>query len=189
MATIIKYSAADKKKYKSFEWAGRGKGSAALRASKMVRPICNECQVGLDTPINWFEKCEHDPYWSLSPKVLKTPVYETDEDGDMILKQTDVRTKMLRVPNVTEVVNSARSNDGKGIEKMQKKGFKHFPEVNLAPMCEMYGCGRPWPVVRTEYGDYCTENHAKLCVADITEVKFTVNDPRVYRQELQNVVI
>lgn len=189
MAQILKYSAADKKKYITFEWAGRGKGNAALRADKMVRPTCKECQIGLDTPRDWAEHCEHDPYWSLQPKVIKTPVYATDEDGDMVLTETVTRTKMIRVPNITEVTNSVRHNDGEGRKKMQAKGFKLVTEVGIAPMCEMYGCGKAWPVVRTEYGDYCSQGHAKLCIADITEVKFTVNDPRVYRQELQNVVI
>src|SRR5258706_9669616 len=124
MAQFLKYSAADKKKLNDFGWNGRGKGSAAFRAAKMVRPICTDCQKGLDTPAGWYDVCEHDPYWSLAPKVIKTPRYETDEDGDMILAETQVRTKMIRVPNITEVIISVRQNDGQGVQKARNKGFK-----------------------------------------------------------------
>lgn len=189
MAQMIKYSAADKKKYITFEWAGRGNGMAAVRCEKMLRPICNTCQKGLDTLVGWEKTCEHEPYWSLQPKVIKTPKYETDEDGDLVLVDTEIRTKMVKIPNIAEIVISPRHNDGRGVEKQKAKGFIPVTSGGVAPMCDMYGCGRAWPAIRTNYGDYCSELHAKLCVADALEIKFTVNDGKVYQQELAGVTI
>jgi hypothetical protein len=54
----------------------------------------------------------------------------------------------------------------------------------------MYSCGKAWPTIRTdEWGDYCSEGHAKICAADALEIKFTINDPRIARQEMAEVSI
>lgn len=180
-----KYSPTDKKLTK-FEWAGRGVGAGAVRALKMVRPICPTCQ-GIDALADWHVKCEHDPYFTKKPHVKKVDKFEVqDVDGveREVLVGQDTRTFLVREPNITEVVVSVRSNDGRSVEKKRRYGFKELPEVGYAPMCQMYACGKAFPAVATEYGDYCSENHAKLCVADILEIKFTINRPDIRRQEM-----
>jgi len=153
---------------------------------KMVRPTCRECQ-GPDAPANWWANCGHDPYFTKKPHIKKVERYETELiDGveREVLAGTDTRTYLVREPNITEVVVTARANDGRGVEKKQRYGFKQLPDIGYAPMCEMYGCGKAFPTVDTQYGVYCSENHAKLCVADILEIKFTINRPDIRRQEM-----
>jgi hypothetical protein len=202
MATAVRYSAAEKKKLKAFEWNGRGSAMAALRAVKMLAPRCETCQTpevikaGNPRQWTWMQDCTHGagpdgmkPYFALQPKVIKTPKLEQDEDGDFTLVETAVRTKMIRVPNIVEIPLSERFDDGESVIKAEKHGFKHLEDGGLAPMCEMYGCGKAWPGVQTDLGRYCSEDHARLCVADATGVTLTVNDGARRRAELRSVQI
>lgn len=192
MAQQVKYKPTDRKNLIAFEWGGRGHGTGAVRALKMVRPICKLCYLGPDTPSDWHQKCEHDPYFSKKPHIKKVDIFEIqDVDGvdREVLTGTETRTFLVKEPNITEVVASVRSNDGQGPAKKRRYGFRELPEVGYAPMCEMYGCGKAWPEIGTAHGNYCSENHAKLCIADALEVKFTINRPELRRQEMQAVNI
>src|SRR6266568_368775 len=179
VATQINYSPADRRKLTTFEWNGRGSTAGALRALKMVAPRCQTCQTpetvkgGSPRQFSWMKDCVHgagpagaEPYFSLQPKVIKTPKLEPDEDGDLTLVETAVRTKMIRVPNIVEIPISERFEDGEAVQKAASHGFKVLPDVGLAPMCEMYGCGKAWPTVGTDFGAYCSEVHAGLCIDD-----------------------
>src|SRR5438132_1286087 len=181
MATTITYSAKERKELQTIEWAGSGDRGGALRAVKMVRPICDICQaLGLDTPLFWFRTCEHgpeqkkSPYWTMKPHTRKVPTYtpvldaEGKETGEFIKGEVVARVTFTLEPNITEVIKSVRFGGGMLPEQMAgNKGFKYFHELGLAPMCEFKGCGKAWPTVRTnEDGDYCSLIHAKLVYAE-----------------------
>ena len=176
MATQITYTAAEKKKYKAWSW--KGNNTSGSRAIKMRRPQCSECQSVESFQFGWWKTCEHDPYWSSQSKKVGTEVWETGPDGVEYLNEEKTiatrKTKRIRVPNIVEVPFIARSNDGRGPAKFhEQKGYLYMMEPDksgtvFAPMCEMHGCGRSWPTVKTaKYGIYCSETHARACVADI----------------------
>lgn len=201
MALTIEYTAAQKKKLYDAGWNGRGSEVGAVRSIKMVRPICKPCQSEPYKVTTWWSVCPHRGedglaiYWSQWPKVIKTQVIGKDDEGDMALLNTVTRTKIVVLPNVTEVIQDEGKNIGRGPEKMRVKGFLFMEEAKLAPMCQMYGCGRSWPTVRTEeYGDYCSEYHAKLCVATaegivMTEIIRSKKAEQVRKAQLREVYI
>lgn len=197
-----KYSAAERKKLKTFEWNGRGSATAALRAKKMVQPRCAECQtpevVRPESPTRWtwVNTCTHNPYWSLRPKVTKVPkiVPELDEDGnetgDFIQEDVVVRTRMIVEPNIVEIPMSIRFDDGEAVRKAAGHGYKVLSDQGIAPMCEMYGCGRAWPTVGTDFGVYCSTQHAKLCALDEMETTFLIiNDPQLQKEQLRSIEV
>jgi hypothetical protein len=201
MATTITYTAKEQK-LQSFGWQGGARVQAAARAVKMVRPICSECQVGEFTVPGWFKTCDHgpgpggSPYWSLQPKVRKIPKTGVDEDGDMVLLETEVRTKLVLMPNMCEVVLNIRQNSGQSVEMALRKGYKFLADEGIAPMCQLYGCGKTFPTVNTAYGDFCSEMHGKVVAADANEeILISVqgsNSPKANqaaRKQLSEIVV
>lgn len=180
MATQLMYSEAERSRLKTFEWAGRGNTNRAMRAIKMLRPICKDCQGNADTNVpGWHEKCKHfdDPlrkYWQLSAKTIGVTVYKEDEDGDLVIDEeatkSGTKTKYVLIPNWVEIPLRTGNYDGKGPQLMARKGFKLPQQVGLAPMCQFYGCGKAWPKFRCENGDYCSIGQAKLAMADEDEI-------------------
>ena len=205
MSTTIQYTREQRETLYDASWKGSGKGAGAVRAVKMVRPECSICQIGGDEVVGWWNHYEntedsHDHYWGLRPKTLRVPKYIKDEDGDLVLDEAGTkaasRTKFIRVPNIVEVLVQESSNSGLAVQKFtQRKGFKTLQAIGVAPMCELYGCGKSFPSVRTEYGDYCNVTHAKLAIANEIGVKFTVwNDGSkeakdIMRKELQEIQV
>lgn len=195
MATKITYTKAQKDKLKDFGWSSRGHQHGAFRAIKMLRPVCYECSSQPGRFRNWVKDCVHDPYWRLQPKEIKVPVYITDEDGDMVLDEVATnkgkKVKMLRFPNIVEVPLATNINAGEGVTRAtQKKQFRYLEEEDVAPICQMWGCGASWPTVGTEgFGDYCSENHAKLCAAHEQGIILPSNDPAAMRRTLADIAI
>lgn len=185
MAQTIVYTKAQLSKLKAWEWTGVLDDS---RVIKMARPQCRICQTGkVDLPPNWADSCTHDPYWSSQKKTRVKPTWEDQVNPDTgetesVLTGEETTTYRVRVPNIVEVSFHARSNAGKGPQLFQVfKGYKRLPEVGLAPMCEMRGCGKAWPTVRTRFGDFCTEQHARAVGADIegaNKVVYATDDVR-----------
>lgn len=212
----IEYTAAQKKKLFTFEWAGRGDTVSGLRAVKMARPICDQgCQNGLDTLFKWWETCKHgpqekdgSPYWRMRQHVKKVDNYEPvlDSEGNPTGEYTG--SKVARVffklePNITEVVYDIGIGSGANPEQFKTfKGFAALPDVGVAPMCELKGCGKAWPTIRVaEYTDragdkvfrfaaasYCSEAHARLAGARIQSVFLPTNDAAGRAQALQDEV-
>lgn len=178
MAQELRYTAADKKKLRAWEWQG---STATSRAVKMARPQCSVCQVGKDTKPEWWKTCDHDPYWSSQRKVRTTPVWKINEaTGEEELVEETSTTRRVRVPNIVEVPLTKRANSGKGPVLFQVfKGFRYLPDIGLAPMCETHGCGKAWPSVATRGGNFCSEEHARAVLMDeegVNTVSYATND-------------
>jgi hypothetical protein len=191
---ILNYSAKERNRLKTFEWNSRANVVMGHRAIKMLRPICKDCQNPPEHPANWYETCPHfgadrnKMYWSYSTKIIKTPVYEEDEDGDLVVKEEQVKTKLVLVPNWTEVPADTAHSDGQAPRRCyEQKGFRYPEEIGLAPMCQFSGCGKAWPRIRTSLGDYCTELHAKLAVANELEINLVAHNPRIRAQQLREI--
>lgn len=200
----IEYTAAQKKNLVTFEWAGRGDhAQSGLRAVKMARPICEQgCQGSMDSALRWMDTCKHgpaekdgSPYWRMRQHIKKVAAYEPvlDAEGDPTgeyMGKTETRMFFTLEPNITEVVYSMSHNSGTGVQdSIFWKGFKFLPEIGVAPMCELKGCGKAWPDVRTlDFGDYCTIDHARLVGARLQVVQLPANDEKKRREMLRNEV-
>lgn len=177
MSTTLEYSTADKKKLKTFQWTGGVSDERARRAIKMLKPVCFECQGNTWPPVpGWWNDCPHRPYERLVPKKVRIESYIEDEDGDIVLDEEatkrSMKTKMVLVPNIVEVIYHIQLNDHQGPLKFQTlKGFKQMHEAGYAPMCEAYGCGRAWPTFKSdEFGTYCSQKHAQQCALKEAEM-------------------
>lgn len=192
---IINYTEAQRKKLVKWEWQTPNIVSG-FRSVKMLRPICKECQDNPQHPVNWSEFCTHGGedkekylYWSLRPKTIKIPSYEQDADGDLVLVKEDVVNKMILVPNWSDIAADLGHSDGAMPTYLHDSaGFRFPEEIGLAPMCQMYQCGKAFPRVRTTLGDYCEEYHAKIAISNERGILLPTN-PRLRAERLAEVAI
>lgn len=192
MSTTIKYDKKDMDRLTKFEWAGRGDTVGGLRSIKLARPICQEgCQGSLDTELTWYLRCTHgpkekdgSPYWRMRQHVKKVQVLDElkDDDGNgtgQYVGSTQTRVYFTLEPNITEVVYSISHDNGEGPQiAMDFKGFKMLPDIGVAPMCELKGCGKAWPTFGTEFGNYCSEEHALYVGARLQGIFLPANNRR-----------
>ena len=151
-----------------------------IRMIKMVRPLCPttmtpgeegyqpgvlSCQREFNGRRGWWEKCEergHNPFFNA-----------------------------LGVPNTTQVAHSARINNGEGVSRARRnKGFRFLEEVGYDPVCEYRNCEAPVKV-KSVYGNFCSERHARLIGADVEKIELEVHpDRRAEREkQLRNIQI
>jgi len=147
-----------------------------IRMLKMVRPVCPtasfpdqdgydpyvlNCQREFNGRRGWQEKCEergHKPYFR---KVA---------GGE--------------VPNTVQVALNERINGGDGYARARRKGYKLLEEVGYDPVCEYRNCELPVKV-KSIYGNYCTERHARLIGADVEKIELEVHPDRRGEREKQ----
>lgn len=212
----IEYTAAEKKKLITWEWAGRGDSISGLRAIKMARPICDKgCQSGLDTVSGWWLDCKHgpeekdgSPYWRFRQHTKKVDVFAPvlDADGnptDEFSGTKDTRVFFKLEPNITEVVYDIGIGSGQNPGMFARtKGFVLLGDIGVAPMCELKGCGKAWPTVLVSAytvatGDlsvqfaearFCSERHARLAGARNQNVFLPTNNPAEATRLLQDEV-
>ena len=59
-----------------------------------------------------------------------------------------------------------RINSGRGVDfRRTNHGYKYLSEMDFAEVCEMRNCQKPVRYT-SNYGEYCSKNHAALCGAD-----------------------
>ena len=164
--------------------------NSAIRMKKMVQPICPHSQTKYDTTPEgklvprrdagqqpncqirggqWWKECEtlgHDPYNRTRIWYSKEDQFDTDSTGEQV--QTGVRTVRHedKIPNIAQVAAHIRVNSARGPElKKQNAGFRDLVEMGFDPVCEMRNCQKPVEFT-SNYGEYCSRNHAALCAAD-----------------------
>lgn len=209
-----------KKRLKEFKPAKamRAETKYPLRSVKLIRPICEECQVAGH---GWWETCEHDPYHRLKPIVTRTEKKEVDPDTGLVTitgRETKVQ-KFVHTPNVEQAFLMLRINSGLGVDAALAKGFRFPQEVQptrptgeadpefdgYAPMCEFQNCYKPNPTIKARHSSlsenrmvpperqiayYCTAQHAKLAKQRDTEnVVREVYDPTKRREQLDAVAL
>ena len=164
------------------------RSNRTLRTLKMGQPIHPECQ--WPRTERWWVRCEeagHEPYITKQEREFSIPVYETDEDGDMVLKETKTKRKVIVRPNIVQVALDDDHNDGRGPEKFAKtKGFRQLEELGYMPMCQLYDCWMP-STVKCEFGEFCSKEHARMVGALAEGVALEVLDRRKRRAQLRAV--
>lgn len=169
------------------------RSGANIRMVKMAQPICKECQ--FPHRFGWWNDCPHDPYWTEEMVETSEPQMEEQEDGTFLITGEKKRLIKKRTPNLTQVALTERHNSGQGVVLSQRnKGFKFLQEINLEPMCQFRDCWRSVQgdkKVRTDWGDFCSSQHARLVGADelgvVLEIPGNQYYPRIRDEQLRKI--
>lgn len=170
-----------------------------VRTIKMLAPVCASCQER--NLRNWWERCQHNPYFSPSPRRISVPVLACVVCGEEVSPGTafhcdqtnfevrgskeTVQTEM--VANTREVPVDEGNLSGRAVERARSKGWKMPEELGIAPMCQFQGCWNPNPKVRTSWGDYCSEVEARIIGHGQTGEAVEVHSQRKRNQQLMEV--
>ena len=168
------------------------RANSAVRMVKLARPICpnsktkmvkNEegtwvranadvqnCQLAGG---KWWIDCEalgHDPYFTNRVWYEPQDIVEEDENGDQIVTGQKRVKHVNRYPNVAQVAQTIRINQGKGVQKkIDQHGFKRLAELGYNEVCQFRNCQKPVSKLgkgRPGFGDFCSREHLTLVAAN-----------------------
>ena len=122
------------------------------------------------------EKClslGHEPYYT----TFRTTIVEDVLDEDGYVVESKPRVKVEKRLNVIQVSDSIRQTSKTEVQLALARGCKFMHEFGYESPCEFRNCtGRQ--NIRTRYGNYCSERHARLIAADEREIMLVVGgDP------------
>ena len=157
----------------------------------MVRPVCpiqddpekdgytgeNKCSL---EGLGWWVKCEergHDPYYRIEQTIKTRPLIEEVDGKKLVVgqEQTVIERKRL---NAASVALTTRVNSGRGPTlKHDRFGFKFLQELGYDPVCEFRNCELPVKV-KSRYGFFCGDRHARLVGADVEVIVLEANPNR-----------
>jgi hypothetical protein len=181
-----------KAKLKKYPYRGMGVNeNAAVRVVWMVQPMCSipateylkkpdgsyesnpaytgevNCQSGKWRD-KWWEECEalgHHPYEYDVDRFVDIVEYD-DEGVETSRKRKRIRRTGL---NMTQVSHSIRHDSGRNVAQSVAKGYKFLPELGYENLCMMRSCETP-AKIKTRYGIFCNERHARLVGADVEQI-------------------
>jgi hypothetical protein len=174
--------------------------NAAQRMVKLNRPICPNSKIeheqdrngrlvpkekGPDTQNcqltggKWWEQCEalgHNPYFQTRVWYTFEDIIEEDDKGRLIKKGEQAIKHEVTAPNIAQVANTIRINNGRGVQDaMEKKGFRRLTEAGYKEVCQFRNCQKlvaPAGISR-KYGSYCSLEHLQLIAADAESIMLT----------------
>lgn len=177
--------------------------NSAQRMVKMNRPICphskiemewddkgrpvpkeapseQNCQTDEEGP-EWWKRCEargHDPYFRTRKWYTKQDRLEEQElDGRTVLVKTGeyMIPHEIREPNLAQVAQNLRINNGRGVVDARAKGFRRLPEAGFKDVCQFRNCQKDITKAGTSrvYGLYCSKEHLQLIAADQESILLT----------------
>jgi hypothetical protein len=183
---------------KKYPYKGMGVSeNAAVRVVWMVMPQCPvpinpddpkfdievpNCQAGRFRP-GWWDECEklgHRPYVTVIDKIIEEKQY--DDDGYEVPGSTRSRRIRKERLNVTQVTHSIRHDSGHEVQNNLARGFKFLPDLGYENLCMMRSCERP-AEIKTQYGIFCNERHARLIGADTENEFLYAGDSAADRKE------
>ena len=165
--------------------------NSAVRMVKLAQPICpnsktkmvkNEegtwvrqnadvqnCQLAGG---QWWIACEalgHDPYFTNRVWYEPQDIVEEDENGDQIVTGQKRVKHVNRYPNVAQVAQTIRINQGKGVQNKMAQGFKRLTDLGYNEVCQYRNCQKPLSKSgkgRAGFGDFCSREHLTLTAAN-----------------------
>ena len=173
------------------------------RSIKMLNPVCPEtvdqntgnAAPGCETKEGpaWWLKCVekgHDPFHQQKEVRKRERITETTEDGRTIVKGYEETIELEITPRVAQVPLSIRTQSQQMVEEKRFfHGYKYPEELGYAPMCEFRNCFAPNPTFKTRYGNYCSENEARMMAADSRHVVLEVLNQDKRREQLEGINI
>jgi hypothetical protein len=188
-----------KKDLKIIPWERTGVRLAnGGRTMKMIQPVCPQSAVGsgcemLHSDTAWWVECEkkgHNPYYQVSEEKTQVPIVAETEDGRKLITGYEEEIELVESIRTNQVVFNNRVDSKQGVElKRFLHGWKHPEEMGFAPMCEFRNCFAPNPEIKTRYGNFCSEDEARIVIADERHVVLEVMIPEKRRDQLEGIVI
>lgn len=139
------------------------------------------CQRETKSYPGWWDLCTnrgHEPYWTIKKTIKKEPI--VGEDGVI----TGYREVMLekRTLNTVSVPIGTRFSSGRA-EYLSKglKGRKELTEFGFNPKCEYHNCDMD-AKVKSKYGMFCNDRHARLIGADVEGMMLDANQTNKNKQ-------
>lgn len=143
-----------------------------LKMVKMIQARCNTCNPRGQGRRGWWEKCEHEPYFSMQPIGPPEPVYEEQADGSY----TAVGFKEQRYekrPNWKQIADDPKVASGRMVTIQRERGSKFPEELGFASICDYFNCWESAPKVharqvidhegvQTVVGNYHTRDEAAI---------------------------
>lgn len=139
------------------------------------------CQQEMNNYPGWWRVCEnrgHDPYFTVTRKIVKEEI--TDDEGVITgTKKRVVETKKL---NINQVPIGTRFASGRA-ETISKglKGRKEVSEFGYKNLCEYRNCELD-AKVKSKYGHFCSDRHARLIGADVEAVMLSAKQGEKNKQ-------
>lgn len=185
--------------------------NAAIRAIKMAIPICPadprpeidrrdgttipnprytgepNCQEAyrFNNMGRWdVRKCEslgHNPWYTEFRKTIVQD--EVDADGWVIKERS--RIKVETRLNVIQVTDNPRHTNRMEVPLALARGARFLSDFGIEQPCEFRNCTKPQEI-RTRFGRFCGERHARLVGADFRELSLIVGgDPITEEKALE----
>lgn len=142
------------------------------RTIKMLVPSCAECENPARKTAGWWNTCPHNPYVAKSEVAENIPIVETI-DGERLV--TGHKSKLIynEVPSSREVELNVRVNSGTSVDRWRRHGGIMPEEYRgefagkkategFAPFCQYQGCWSQDIKFKTDHGDFCRQEEAKL---------------------------
>lgn len=187
--------------------------NSAVRMVKLARPICpnsslkmvrgedgkwvaaevQEANCQLSGDPRWWEQCEalgHNPYWTVRVWYEPVDITTEDENGDLIVTGTKRVKHTVKRPNLAQVAVGIRHNSGLGAKvKITKHGFKRLGDIGFEECCQFRNCQKPLDpkFTGTNFGNYCSYEHAALIGADIEGILLNYPEPRLNGTEYEKI--
>lgn len=123
------------------------------------------------------EALGHDPWHTVFRKTILEDVL--DEDGWVV--ETKTRVKSEKRLNVIQVSDNPRHTARTEVALALARGSRFLADFGIEAPCEFRNCTKPVEI-KTRFGMYCSERHARLVGADFKGILLPVGgDP--YTQE------
>jgi hypothetical protein len=187
-----------KKDLKVIPWERTGvRLATGGRTIKMLQPVCPNAAVGSGCESKgepgWWVSCEkagHNPYFQVEEVKTQTPIISESESGRKLVTGHQEEIELVESVRTNQVPYYERVNSKQGVE--QKRffhGWKNPEEMGFAPMCEFRNCYAPFPEVKTRYGSFCSEEEARMVIADERHVVLEVMLPDKRADQIEGITI
>lgn len=187
-----------KKDLKVIPWERQGiRLATGGRTIKMLQPVCPNAAVG-DGCENkeygaWWVACEqngHNPYFQIEEVKHQTPIVSESESGRKLVTGHQEEVELIETVRTNQVALYERVNSKQGVEdKRFFHGWKMPEDMGYAPMCEFRNCFAPFPEVKTRYGAFCSEEQARMVIADERHVVLEVMLPDKRADQIEGITI
>lgn len=103
-------------------------------------PRCSLCQT-TDGYVDWWVRCEHNPYFRAIETQVRKPITRLAEDGRLMLDGFETEVVREMKPNFVEEPIGERVGSGVMVAyKKAVRGFKEVEDFGYAPFCDARGC-------------------------------------------------
>jgi len=125
----------------------RGGLNRPMKAVKMVQPRCDKCNPRGQGKRGWWNRCPHEPYFTVHEEPIVKPKLEEQPDGRVLKTGEETEIEYHREPNFKQIVDDPKVSSGRMVQIQRERGAKFPEEVGYAPICDYLNCWEPNPKI------------------------------------------